>query len=433
MKKNTENSADNVAKKPIMLGLWITAGLFVFFGLWAGFAKIESAAIAPGHVKPNSNKKTIQHLEGGIIEKILVMEGEKVKAGQPLIKLDQTSTKASLALLKKEATSLQIEKIRLEAERDGLKQPAFDIKLDYNPSFAEIIEGEKNLFAIRKKSLAGKIGALNKKTIQLQQQIIGFKVQEKSAAQQIELIEDEMGSVEKLFKKKMISKSRLIALKKEIAKLKGDRGEYIANIAKTKQGINEIKLEIINLKNQRENEITDQLQDIRKKIADLQEKITAALDTLNRTTVTAPQAGIVTGLNFHTQGGVISPGADITDIVPQDDELIIEAKIDPKDIDVVYAGLKARVRLLAYKTKNVPMLSGTVQNVSADRFTDKLTGAAYFVVKIKVDEKELLRLKEVKLYPGMPGECYIVLGSRTFIQYFLSPIADTMRRALKEN
>jgi len=424
---------DNVAKKPIMLGILITAALFLFFGLWAGFAKIESAAIAPGYVKPNSNKKTIQHLEGGIIEKILVAEGEKVKAGQPLIKLDQTSTKANLALFKKEMAYLQIKKIRLETERDGLEKPIFNIKSDYKTVSDEIIEGEKKLFAIRKKSLEDKIKALNKKTIQLQKQIIGFKVQKNAASEQIELIEDEMWSVEKLFKKKMISKSRLIALKKEAAESKGDEGEYIANIAKAEQGINEIKLEIINLKNERENEITDQLQDAGKKIADLREKIIAAADALNRTTVIAPQDGIITGLNFHTKGGVIPPGADITDIVPQDDELIIEAKIDPKDIDVVYAGLKARVRLLAYKTKKVPILSGTVQNVSADRFTDKLTGAAYFLAKIKVNQKELLQLKDVKLYPGMPGECYVILGSRTFLQYFLSPITDTMRKSLKEN
>ncbi|MBW1616891.1 MAG: HlyD family type I secretion periplasmic adaptor subunit [Deltaproteobacteria bacterium] len=422
-----------VAKKPIIIGIWITAGLFFFFGLWAGFAKIESAAIAPGYVKPNSNKKTIQHLEGGIIEKILIVEGEKVKAGQPLIKLDETSTKANLNLLKKEAEALQIKKARLQAEADGLKQPVFNITSDYNAYFSEIIKGEKKLFAIRKKSLADKIKSLDKKKIQLEKQIIGFKVQKKSAEEQIALIEDEMMSVEKLFKKKMISKSKLIALKKEIAKLKGDKGEYIADIAKTKQGINEIRLEIINLKNQRENEITDLLQDTRKKIADIQEKVTAAQDILNRTTVIAPQDGIITGLNFHTKGGVIPAGSAITDIMPQDDELIIEAKIDPKDIDVVYAGLKAKVKLLAYKTKNVPILKGTVKTVSADSFTDKLTGAAYFLAKIKVNQKELSQLKEVKLYPGMPGECYIILGSRTFIQYFLSPIADTMRRSLKEN
>ncbi len=361
------------------------------------------------------------------------MEGEKVKAGQPLIKLDPTSAKANLDLLKKEAEALQIKKARLEAEAGGLKQPIFNITSDYNAYFTEIIKGEKKLFAIRKKSLADKIKSLNKKIIQLKQQIIGFKFQKKSAAEQILLIEDEMNSVEKLFKKKMISKSKLIALKKEIAKLKGDKGEYIANIAKTEQGINEIKLEKINLKNQKENEITDQLQNTRKKIADIQEKIIAAQDTLNRTAIIAPQAGIITGLNFHTKGGVIPAGADITNIVPQDDELIIEAKIDPKNIDVVYAGLKARVRLLAYKTKNIPTLSGTVKNISADSFTDKFTGAAYFLAKIKINQKELSRLKEVKLYPGMPGECYIILGSRTFIQYFLSPIADTMRKSFKEN
>jgi HlyD family secretion protein/epimerase transport system membrane fusion protein len=217
-----------------------------------------------------------------------------------------------------------------------------------------------------------------------------------------------------------------------LAELIGNYGEYLANIAKVKQAITESEFQILNLKTQSNNDVIKELQEIQTKIADLEERARATKDVLRRTIITAPQDGIVNGLKYHTQGGVISPGGEIMDLIPQDDELIVEIKVNPQDIDVVLKGLPARVILSAYRAKVVPPLEGKVINVSADSFTDQQNGASYFLARIRINKDELKQLEKVRLYPGMPTEAYIITGSRTFFQYLFDPITVSMRRALRE-
>lgn len=430
-----KNESRNIARESIRLGLWASLVLIGIFLIWSVTARIDSSAIALGRVVLDSDTKTIQHFEGGIIEEIYVEDGSKVKADQPLIKLSETAAKANQELVKKQLFALKISKIRLESERDKKPLPDFSsMGLEYRDDveFVKIIQGEKELFLTRKRGIDEKISILQQKIKQLNNEIIAIQSQETSVRERIAFASEEAKSLDELYAQEIISRSRYLELKKQMSELQGNRGEYVANIAKVRQVINESELEIANLQTEKMNEIVKELQEIQTKIADLEERVFASSDILQRTIIRAPQDGVVNGLKFHTKGGVIAPGGEVMEIVPQDDELIIEVKINPQDIDVVRVGLQAKTRLSAYKSKAVPMLNGEVINVSADSFEDQATGSSYFLAKIKISDGEIKKLKNVALYPGMPVEAYIVTGSRTFMRYLFDPISVSTNKAFRE-
>lgn len=435
LKKKSDDESLNIARKPIILGLWASCGLFGFFLLWSITARIDSTAIAPSKVVLNSNKKLIQHLEGGIIEEIFVRNGEKVRKGQPLIKLSETSAKANQELVKKQLFALKVTKIRLEGEVNQIALPDFSsVEFEYknDVDFIKIIEGERNLFLSRTKSTDERVSILLQKIKQLNNEIVALQSQSKSVKERMSFAKEEAKSLDELYKDGIISRSRYLELKKQMSELQGSKGEYEANISKVRQAINETELEIANIKTEKMNEVIKELQEVKTKIADLEERVFASSDILQRTIIRAPQEGIVNDLKFHTKGGVIAPAGEILEIIPQDDELIIEAKVSPQDIDVVRVGLKAKVRLSAYKTKAVPMLKGEVIDVSADSFQDQVDGSYYFTARVKINEKEVSLLKGVSLYPGMPAESHIITGSRTFMRYLFDPLFVSMNRAFRE-
>ena len=430
-----EEEGLNIAHKPITLGIWASFILVGLFLIWSLTARIDSSAIAIGKVVLDSDKKTIQHFEGGIIEEIFVEDGQKVKAEQPLIRLSETAAKANQELVKKQLFALKVAKIRLESERDRKKIPDFSSMVnEYKDDleFVKIIEGEKELFLTRKRGTDEKVGILQQKIKQLNNEIEAIKSQEKSVSARIAFAREEANSLDELFEQGIISKSRYLELKKQMAELQGNRGEYVANIAKVRQAINESQLEIANVQTEKMNEVVKELQETQTKIADLEERVFASADILQRTIIRAPQDGIINNLKFHTKGGVIAPGGEIMEIVPQDDELIVEVKVNPQDIDVVHVGLKAKVRLSAYKSKAVPMLNGEVVNVSADSFQEQNTGVSYFLAQVKISEKEMKRLEHVQLYPGMPVEAHIVTGSRTFMRYLFDPLTVSVKKSFRE-
>lgn len=436
LNKKFEEESLNIARKPIIIGMWATILLFGSFIIWGSTAEIYSTAIVGGKIVVDSNKKIIQHLEGGIIEEIYIKSGDKVNAGDRLIRLSETSAKANQELLTKQLFALKATKIRLMNERDNKKEIDFlEISQEYNQDqkFIKILDGELELFNIRKKSLSERIDILNQKKEQLKNEINGLKAQEKSATQRIIMLSEESKSLDQLYKDGIISRSRYLELKKKRVELEGNKGQYEANISKVNQAISETELEIANIKTENLNEILKELQEVQTKIADLKERIRASSDVLTRTLITAPVSGIINNLKYHTKGGVISPGAEILEIIPQDEELIVEVRVNPQDIDVVTIGLDSKVRLSAYKNKAVPMLAGKVTNVSADSFEDQQSGLSFFVARIKINDKQLSKLTHnVRLYPGMPVESYIVTGSRTFLKYLFDPITISMRRAFRE-
>jgi len=433
-KKFTEESR-NIAHRSITIGIWTSYGLIGTFLLWSVTIRIDSTAIAAGKVVLDSNKKTIQHFEGGIIEQIFVEDGQKVRMNQPLVKLSETSSKANQELVKKQLFALKAAKIRLENERDEKSNLDFsNIELQYrnDREFIKILDGEKDIFVTKKRTLDEKVSILLQKIKQSKEEIAALQSQTKAVSKRIAFVNEEIKSFDELYAEGIISKSRYFELKKQHAELVGNKGEYVANIAKVQQAISESELEIANIKTESHNEIIKELQETQTKIADLEERVFASSDVLQRTIIRAPQNGVVNGLKFHTKGGVIAPGGEIMEIIPQDDELIVEVRVNPQDIDVVRVGLKAKVRLSAYKSKSVPLLQGEVINVSGDSFQDQSTGAFYFLTKIKINQKEMKMLENVTLYPGMPVESYIITGSRTFMKYLFDPIFVSTKKTFRE-
>ena len=436
--KGSDESPDGIAHGPIKFGLWSFFWVFIVFGAWSALAPIDSAAVATGEVIFDANKKTVQHLEGGIVKEILVGEGSFVKKGDTLIRLDETAAEARLDLLEGQIIGARATEVRLLAERDKKDKLTFPADLledeKKNKIIGENLDSQRRLFDSRRRSGEGQRKILGQKIRQYEQEIAGLNAQIRSANSQIGFLGQEIGVVRKLLAQGNASRPRLLALERQAADLRGNRGEAQANISRAKQSIFESEIAINNLTTEFENEVNTELKETQAELADLNERIRASSDTMNRIVIAAPVTGTVTGLRAHTIGGVINPGDAIMDIIPtNEEELVIEARVNPQDIDVVHKDLLARVRLSAYKARTVPMIEGIVRTVSADRFTDERTGEAYYSARIYIDGKEFEELgDDIKLYPGMPAEVLIVTGSRTFLNYMLSPISESFNRAFRE-
>lgn len=427
---------ENVARGSILSGLLMGLAIFVVFGLWAAIAPIDSAAIAPGKVVLDSNKKTINHLEGGIVEEILVSEGMAVKEGQPLLRLDNTAAKARYDLYRGQFVAAQASEARLVAERDNLDEVTFpqsllDMEAD-DAHVATSIDSQRRLFKTRREALEGKESVLGQKVKQLDEEIKGLEEQIKSANTQLDLLNEEIRDVRHLLKSGNAPKTRLLALERRSAEIVGERGENQARISRAMQAINEAKIETLNLRTNFLNDVVTELRETQVKLSDLEEQLRASENVVSRIVINSPIAGAVTGLAVHTVGATITPNSALMNIVPFDDKLIVEAKVRPDDIDVVRVGLEARVRLVAFKVRNVPPVEGRVITVSADRFEDQRTGETYYTARVEIDEDQLHKLGNVTLQPGMPTEVLIVTGSRSFFSYLFSPISDSFNRSFRE-
>lgn len=401
---------------------------------------VESAAIAKAHVVVLSNRKTIQHLEGGIVRQLLVKDGDRVKIGQALLELSDVASKASRSILQSQLYAEQATEARLIALRDG--QPAITFSGDFlaltksDVELKKMVDEQTALFTNQRQSYIDKVKTLKLKTEQIRDEIAGLKSQVSSAASQTNFIDDEIKTVREMVRKGLAPKPRLLSLQRERERLIGDKGQYTASIAKSSQAMNEIDVQLLNLANEFQTQTADDLKNTHGKVLDLQEKLRAASDVVTRTVITSPTEGIITGLKFHTEGGVIAPGTAILDIIPQNEQLVLEAKINPLDIDVVTSGLEARIIFSAYKSRNLPQLHGKVTKVSADSFTESqaMGDMSYYKAQITVDPKELTRVAStIKLYPGMPVEVYIKTGSRSFLGYLFAPLTDSLRKAFKES
>lgn len=421
--------------KTRFFGLMIIVVFFGGFGIWSYFAPIESAAIAPGKITVAGNRRTIQHLEGGIVRKIYVKDGSRVKKGQSLIKLDDTQAAIALQLSRSEVHELMAIAARLIAERNEDPEIVFPerlLKQKKDERLRRIMEAQQLIFSANKKTFEGNVIILKQRVIQLREQIKGIEAQLKSNTEQHRLILEEVQSVAELERKKLIEKPRLLELKREAAKLQGLRGENISEISVLKQKIGETQAQILTLVSNRRKEVLTELREITQKLNEELEKERAAADVLDRTDIRAPKTGTVVGLKIHTVGGVIKPGDAIMDIVPSADALVVEARVSPLDIDVVHQGLKARVQLTALKQRSTPALLGEVTRVSADIFTDQQSGESYYTARITIDPTEMEKLRGQLLYPGMPAQVMIITEKRTPLQYFIQPIKDSFNRAFRE-
>jgi len=423
-------------RRPILIAIIIVLVFFCGIGTWAAFAPLDSAAIAPGKVTVASNRKTVQHLEGGIIRELRVKEGDALEAGQVIIRLDDTQTRANLELLSSRQDTLLAREARLIAERDGAAAIEFPPSLMSRrgeAAVAKLLAGEQAVFAARRRAIQGRVDIFRKRIVQLGEEIGSLEAQVDAEDRQLALVAEEQDSVATLVSKGLMDKTRLLSLKRAAARLEGNRGEHQGLIARAEQRIGETELQIIDLENSSLNEAVSTLREVQSQLVESGQRLRAAEDILARTEIRAPQTGVVMGLNVHTETGVIAPGQRLLDILPKDDTLVIEAEINPNDIDVVRVGLTAQVRLTAFKQRNTPPLEGEVTRVSADSFTHERTGATYFLARITIDPAERDKVDGGELYPGMPAEVMIVTGKQTAFEYFLTPVTDSFRRAFRED
>ncbi len=430
------------AQPTVGLGGVIIAGFIIvalFFGGlvgWAAVAPLGSAALAPGVVIVDSKRKTIKHLEGGIVGEIMVRDGDVVAEGQVLIRLDDTQARASLELLRGRHRAASTLRARLIAERDGAEAITFPEALLSSledPAVREAIEGQTNIFNARRDALAGQVAILDQRVKQFQEEIEGLEGEISAQNTQLNLIGEEIHDVKTLVDKGLAQKPRLLALQREQAEIRGRRSQNHAAIARANQSIGEAELRMSELRTGMINEVVQELRDVETELYDMSERIRSADDVMRRTDIEAPIAGAIVGLAVNTPGGVISPGEPLMEIVPSEDKLIVEVRVDPGDIDVVHVGLEAQVRITAFRQRNVKPLDGVVTKVSADAITDERTGMSYFLAQIELVGDISAALDGQVLYPGMPAETMIATGERTALDYFIRPFALSFDRALRED
>jgi HlyD family secretion protein len=415
-------------------GLRILLLATVLGGGWLALVPLAGAVVVPGNLVVQSNVKTIQHLAGGVVAEIKAANGARVAAGDLLLRLDATQAQASLQIVTKQLDELRARTSRLTAERDGLSQPKFPPALMARPDedVRSLLASEVSLFKARADGRTSQKELLQSRIGQLSQEISGLEAQVDSKAKQLELIAGELVGVKDLYDKRLVPLARLTTLQRETARIEGERGQLTSSIAETKSKIGEAQLQIARLDQDFRTEVVKELGETQGKEAELVERGVAARDLLDRIEIRAPTSGVIHKLSAHTIGGVIRPGDIIMEIVPDTDDLLVEARLQPQDIDQVRAGQKAFVRFSAFNQRVTPQLTGTVSLVSADTSRDQQTNASYFTVRVVLPDDERRRLGGLQLVPGMPAEIFMQTGSRTMMNYLLKPITEQMNRAFVE-
>lgn len=425
-----------VARRPIFLGVFFIWFFFGMFLLWATTAEIESAAVARGTIVVETKRKAVQHLEGGIIKEILVKDGDVVEPGQPLIILDETAAGSMYSQLEQQLVALELKRMRVDAElhfKDTFPVPDSLSRSDLMHSDMQVLMNrEFEVLASHLQAYRDKVNILQVRVDQLTEEREGYLAQSKAFQKQIALLEEEKEAKAELLDGGFATRSMMRKLEQEIAEREGDYGEYRAKAARITQRIAETNLEISKFQHEHAAAHNEELDVIDVEIANLREQLAASQDVVDRHVIKSPQSGVVTSLNYHTPGGVVGPGAVLMEIVPRHDQLVIDARVQPNDIDVVRVGLPAKVRLLAFKAKTTPLLDGEVIHISPDQLVDRATNAPYFLTHVQLSRDGFLLDSGIKLYPGMQVEVLIVTGSRTFLDYVLQPLRDTMRRAFRE-
>jgi HlyD family secretion protein len=413
-----------------------TSIVLVFgFGGWAATTEFAGAVIAPGQVVVNSNVKKVQHPTGGVVGELRVRDGQRVKAEEIVVRLDDTQTRANLAIVIKALDEMAARQAREEAERDGADAVTFPADLLSrmgNPDVAKAVNGELKQFETRRAAREGQRSQLRERIAQLQEEIRGYQAQVVSKDNQIAWIIKELVGVHELWKKNLVPYTRVTALERDKERLEGERGQLIATTAQTKGKITETELQILQIDQDMRSEVGKDLADIRGKTAELVEKKVAAEDLLKRVDIRAPLDGIVHQLSVHTVGGVIGPAEVIMLIIPEADTLEVEARLQPQDVDQVRLGQQAVLRFSAFSQGTTPELNGVVSRLSADVSEDQKTGARYYTVRIAVSQREIDRLGGLKLVPGMPVESFIQTSPRTVVSYLIKPLQDQVTRAFRE-
>lgn len=432
------------------LGLAVVLLLFGGMGSWAALAPISSAALSQGVVAVESYRKTVQHMEGGIVARIHVREGESVAKDQTLITLEATQPSAQLEVLRGESFIAMAREARLVAQRDQKSEVRYPQELTDNladPRVADAIRVQTQTFRARRQAYEGEASLYQHQVRELQSKVEGLRAQERSHGRLVGSYGNELNDFEALLKEGYAEKQKVRELQRNLAQSEGQRGELQSSIAATELQISETRLKIVQLGKDLQREVAKELSEVQAELFAVREKIRSLTDTVARTAVKAPEAGVVLGMTTHTLGAVIPPGGKLLDIVPQSGKLLVEAQVPLRDIDRVAVGQKAEIRFSAFKSRTTPKVGGKVISISADSFTEKemqssspnsnstATSASYYLARVQVTEAgaNTLAANNLELVPGMPAEVLINTGSRTFWQYLTDPVRDTFARSFIED
>jgi len=422
-------------RREVTLAVAVVMLSFGGFGLWSTLAPLSSAAVAPGRVVVRDKSKTVQHLEGGLIREILVHEGDLVAAGDLLLRLDDTQSHASRQVLQNRHDALSVEYARLSAElkgADSVTVPDRLVARSDEPRVDELLRGQELIFEKRRQAMQGQSSILEQRVFQLESEIASYEAKVKATDQQLAVLLEEMEGVRILVEKGYEAKPRLLQFEGERAALEGTRQSTSALVARARQEIGEARMEVTQIETNMLNEIVAQQQEVRERLAETEESLRAAADVQARREIRAPIAGTIVNLQYFTAGGVIRQGDPILDIVPAGGELIVEARVNPMDIETVREGLEATVRMTSFKQRIVPPLKGRVDYVSADALTDDRSGVAYYEAWITIYSEELEKLGGLELQPGMPADTLIITGERSLLRYVMQPFTASFHRALHE-
>ncbi len=421
----------------IRMGFIAMLVLVLGFGGWAAMANISGAVVAPGKVAVGSRVKEIQHREGGIVREILVEDGDRVEAGQLLVLLDDTQTRAARDVVSGQLIAYRARMDRLSAERDHAETVKFrdtlEKRAEDDPVVAEILSSQRGIFAARRATQAGQTTQLDEQLAQLEEQIIGLEAQREAKKREITLVNDELADLRQLEQRDLVPRSRVVAREREGVRLEGEEGDLTSRIATARGRMSEIRVQKLQVEKEFQQTVLDDIERLQTEIATLTERTVAADDELSRVEVVAPVAGLVHELAVSTVGGVIAPGATIMKIVPDSDELIVEAQVSPINVDEISTGQEAHVMFSGLSTRETPRLTATVQTISADSTRDEATRMDYFSVRVVLSDEEIARLGEnVSLTPGMPAEVFIKTRDRSVLDFLIEPLLEAANVTFRE-
>jgi HlyD family secretion protein len=435
MKKKQSNRSPSEWRPIAFAGYALIAMTFGVAGVWAAVAKLDKAVIATGFVETETNRKTVQHLEGGIVREILVKEGDHVAEGQVLFRLEQVQAEASNESLRHQLDSALALEARLIAERDGAQEISWPREFKdrlAEPTLSHILDDQIHQFQERREALEGQKNVLQSRIVQLNTEINGISIEKSSTEKQTDYINKELVGLRALAEKNLVPVTRVYAMERERTRLEGDVGRGVADIAKAQSSIAEMNIQIQELTQKFQEEVASSLLDARQKIAELRERSSVAQDVVNRLAITAPRAGTVQNLKVFTIGQVLRGGEPLLDIAPDNDALVVRAQFSTADIDTVFAGMTAELRFPAFHSRTIPVMLGKIESISHDRMLDEPTHQYYYLGVVSLNRSDIPEEYRSRVRAGMPAEIIVSSGERSVLNYLIGPLSSSLRKTFRE-
>ena len=435
MKKKQSNRSSSEWRSVAFAGYTLIAMTFGVAGVWAAVAKLDKAVIATGFIETETNRKTVQHLEGGIVRQILIKEGDHVTEGQVLFRLEQVQAEANNESLSNQLDSALALEARLVAERDGAQEISWPKEFKdrlVEPTLSHTLDDQIHQFEERRGSLEGQKNVIQSRIVQLHKEIDGISIEKSSTESQETYINQELVGLRELAGKNLVPVTRVYAMERERTRLEGSVGRAVADMAKAESSIDEMNIQIQELTQKFQEEVASSLLDARQKIADLRERLSVSQDVVNRLAITAPRAGMVQNLKVFTIGQVLRGGEPLLDIVPDNDALVVHAEFSTTDIDNVFAGMTSEVRFPAFHSRTIPVMLGKIESISHDRLLDESTHQYYYLGLVSLNRADIPDEYRSRVRAGMPAEIIVSSGERTVLNYLVGPLSSSLRKTFRE-